>query len=83
MSAYDRYDPFDLMWASVKYEELMQRLFQNLILIESGAWAKPLHACNEQEARLYDMRRAWLIKHGGYDEHDLRQQVVEILRGRE
>ena len=77
-SKLDHYDPYELMWATVKYDELMQRLFQNLILIELGKWAKPLADCTEQEARLYDMRRAWLFKHEIVDEGSLRLLVLNL-----
>lgn len=74
----DKYDPYDLMWATVKYDDLMQRVFQNLILIQLGKWAKPLCECTEQETRLYDMRRAWLLERGIIKEDDLRRIALSL-----
>ena len=70
---------YEALAATVKYDELMQNLFQNLLLVERGMWRKPLCECNEQEAKLYQMRRSWLFKHEVVDEDELRKEVIHLM----
>jgi hypothetical protein len=74
-----RCDMMAVLTATIKYEELMQTLFQNLLLVERGMWRKPLCDCTEQEAKLYQMRRSWLFSHDVVNENELRKEVMHLL----
>lgn len=77
----DKYAPYDLLWATVKFDELIQSVYQNLLLIEQGRWEKPLCESTEQEAKLYESRRAWLFQQEVVDEDCLRRQVLDLVIG--
>ena len=72
-------DPRELLRATLKYDELMQGILQNKILVEKGYWNALL--CNSDEIgyRLYNVRRNHLIKTGAINEDELRKAVLNIL----
>lgn len=72
-------DPHELLHATIKYDELIQVILQNKILVEKGYWNVLI--CNSDEIgfRLYNVRRIHLIKTCIIDEDELRKAVLNLL----
>ena len=75
----DEYPLNDLIWATVQYDELLQTVFQNIILIEKGYWVTHLKDSSDATAKRYFKRKEELIKCGIVDETRLRLQVLNRL----
>jgi hypothetical protein len=72
----DDYDSYDLLWATVKYDELLQIVFQNIIIVERKRWRMLICDSSDMIARSYFERRAWLIRHNVLNEDELRKEVI-------
>jgi hypothetical protein len=70
------YDSYDLLWATVKYDELLQVVFQNIILVERKHWRMLICDSSDVIARSYFERRAWLLRHKVINEDELRKEVI-------
>lgn len=70
------YDSYDLLWATVKYDELLQVVFQNIILVERKHWRVLICDASDMIARTYFERRAWLLRHKVINEDELRKEVI-------
>lgn len=72
---------YDLLWATVKYDELFQQVIQNLLIIERGHWRVFLYDCGDdmQTYKLYQLRRKWLFKSKILDEDELRKEVINRM----
>ena len=70
------YDSGDLLWATVKYDELLQVIFQNIIIVERKLWQRLICDSSDTIAKSYFARRAWLIRHNVINEEELRKEVI-------
>lgn len=73
----DDYDSYDLIWATVKYDELLQSVVQNIILVERKYWQVLLCDSSNLTCGLYFEHRDWLLFHHVIDEDELRKEVIK------
>lgn len=73
----------DILWAANKYEELMQLVLQNALLVEHGYWNTLFHNSSDLEMKMYAIRRDALIDMGIIDERELRGMVLDLLARRQ
>lgn len=73
------HDSYNLLWATVKYDDLMQSVLQNLLLVERGKVPRLIMDCGQTDYELYRKRRDWCIKNQLIDEDELRKSVIHLL----
>ena len=69
----------ELIWATVKYDELLQTVYQNQILVKTGMWKKLFCNSSDIEMQIYHLRRQSLIATNLLDEDALRREVLEMI----
>ena len=81
MKKLEDYNSYDLLWATVKCDELFQIVFQNIILVERKHWHVLICDASNVIAKMYFERRAWLLRHEVINEDELRKEVIDRVHG--